>query len=115
PTAASRCCVALWGGRWRGLPYPCRLDAVASWLSGPGVGAERRSGDPGAAGCPPLYRASGFRLLSLRSSTLSPSRLASDWRNDAIPEDCAPIPLGRPPCGRVPARDLKTDANRDVL
>jgi hypothetical protein len=39
---------------------------------------------------PRLYRASGFRLLSLQASTLAPARWASGLSNDAAPGDCAP-------------------------
>ena len=31
--ATPRLCVPLWGGCWRGLLQPCRLDAVVAWLS----------------------------------------------------------------------------------
>jgi hypothetical protein len=50
---------------------------------------------------PRLYRASGFRLLSLQASTWSPARCTSGLRSDATRADCAPGPLMLTPCGHA--------------
>src|SRR5207253_8654485 len=62
-----------------------------------------------------LYRASGFRLLSLQSEPRSAVRCASDVSTDATPGDCVPTPPRPIPYGRGPVHGPKTAASRDVL
>src|SRR5207244_9954034 len=64
---------------------------------------------------PRLYRASGFRLLSLQSEPRSAVRCASDVSTDATPGDCVPTPPRPIPYGRGPVHGPKTAASRDVL
>ena len=61
-----------------------------------------------------LDRASGFRLLSVRSATPSSARCTSDVNTDAAPEDCGPILLRPILYGRGSAHGPKTAASRDA-